>query len=284
MTVSALQGRTAVVCGGAGEVGAGITAGLLRSGATVVVPSRRAERLHALADELEALGADPSNLVPVVGDLSAGDAQARALAEAAVEQAGPLDLVVAALGGWDAGPPLADMPLDQWEATVHDGLRSHHLAMHAFVPHLRRRPGASYVMINGAAARYPVAGSGAVSTVAAGELMAGQVLAAEESGHGVQVEIYVLGPIGTRSRGDTSRWMATATEIGETIAERAARRLASGKPGAGPATVLEILTEGDVGRARKAPEGGVKGARAGSAGWVLWGLQTGGLARQVRKL
>lgn len=284
MTESALQGHTAVVCGGAGEVGAGITAGLLRSGATVVVPSRRAERLHALADELEALGADPSNLVPVVGDLSAGDAQARALAEAAVEQAGPLDLVVAALGGWDAGPPLADMPLDQWEATVHDGLRSHHLAMHAFVPHLRRRPGASYVMINGAAARYPVAGSGAVSTVAAGELMAGQVLAAEESGHGVQVEIYVLGPIGTRSRGDTSRWMATATEIGETIAERAARRLASGKPGAGPATVLEILTEGDVGRARKAPEGGVKGARAGSAGWVLWGLQTGGLARQVRKL
>lgn len=284
MTESALQGRTAVVCGGAGEVGAGITAGLLRSGATVVVPSRRAERLHALVDELEALGADPSKLVPVVGDLSAGDAQARALAEAAVEQAGPLDLVVAALGGWDAGPPLADMPLDQWEATVHDGLRSHHLAMHAFVPHLRRRPGASYVMINGAAARYPVAGSGAVSTVAAGELMAGQVLAAEESGHGVQVEIYVLGPIGTRSRGDTSRWMATATEIGETIAERAARRLSSGKPGAGPATVLEILTEGDVGRARKAPEGGVKGARAGSAGWVLWGLQTGGLARQVRKL
>lgn len=284
MTESALQGRTAVVCGGAGEVGAGITAGLLRSGATVVVPSRRAERLHALVDELEALGADPSKLVPVVGDLSAGDAQARALAEAAVEQAGPLDLVVAALGGWDAGPPLADMPLDQWEATVHDGLRSHHLAMHAFVPHLRRRPGASYVMINGAAARYPVAGSGAVSTVAAGELMAGQVLAAEESGHGVQVEIYVLGPIGTRSRGETSRWMATATEIGETIAERAARRLASGKPGAGPATVLEILTEGDVGRARKAPEGGVKGARAGSAGWVLWGLQTGGLARQVRKL
>ena len=284
MTESALQGRTAVVCGGAGEVGAGITAGLLRSGATVVVPSRRAERLHALVDELEALGADPSKLVPVVGDLSAGDAQARALAEAAVEQAGPLDLVVAALGGWDAGPPLADMPLDQWEATVHDGLRSHHLAMHAFVPHLRRRPGASYVMINGAAARYPVAGSGAVSTVAAGELMAGQVLAAEESGHGVQVEIYVLGPIGTRSRGETSRWMATATEIGETIAERAARRLASGKQGAGPATVLEILTEGDVGRARKAPEGGVKGARAGSAGWVLWGLQTGGLARQVRKL
>ncbi|HMS73286.1 MAG TPA: SDR family NAD(P)-dependent oxidoreductase [Baekduia sp.] len=284
MTESALQGRTAVVCGGAGEVGAGITAGLLRSGATVVVPSRRAERLHALVDELEALGADPSKLVPVVGDLSAGDAQARALAEAAVEQAGPLDLVVAALGGWDAGPPLADMPLDQWEATVHDGLRSHHLAMHAFVPHLRRRPGASYVMINGAAARYPVAGSGAVSTVAAGELMAGQVLAAEESGHGVQVEIYVLGPIGTRSRGETSRWMATATEIGETIAERAARRLASGKPGAGPATVLEILTEGDVGRARKAPEGGVKGARAGSAGWVLWGLPTGGLARQVRKL
>lgn len=284
MSELALSGRTAVVCGGAGEVGAGITAGLLRSGARVVVPSRRRERLLALAGELAGLGADPAGLVPIVGDLSAGDREARALADAAVVAAGEPDLVVAALGGWDSGPPLADMPLDQWEAAVYDGLRSHHLAMHAFVPHLRRRPGASYVMINGAAARYPVAGSGAVSTVAAGELMAGQVLAAEESGHGVQVEVYVLGPIGTRSREDTSRWMATATEIGETIADRAARRLSSGKAGAGPATVLEILTEGDVERARKAPEGGVRGARAGSAGWVLWGLQTGGLARQVRKM
>lgn len=278
-----IGGRVAVVCGGAGEVGAGIVAGLLEAGARVAVPSRSADRLQELASELAASGVDTTELVLVVGDLSAGDAGADALAAKIAAEAGAPDLVVAALGGWDAGPPLADMPLGQWEATVFDGLRSHHLAMHAFVPLLRGRAGASYVMINGAAARYPVAGSGAVSTVAAAELMAGQVLAAEESGHGIQVEVYVLGPIGTRSRGDAAGWMATATEIGETIAVRAGRRLAQPDPGAGPATVMEILTGGDVGRARETPQGGVRAARAGRAGWVMWGLQTGGLSRQVRR-
>ncbi len=279
--MSALSGHVAVVCGGAGEVGEGIVAGLLAAGARVAVPSRSEQRLDQLAASLTASGFDTAELVRVRGDLSASDASARALAAAVADAAGPPDLVVAALGGWDSGPPLADMPLAQWEQTVFDGLRSHHMAMHAFVPLLRGRPGASYVLINGAAARYPVAGSGAVSTVAAGELMAAQVLAAEESGHGVQVEAYVLGPITTRSRTDAAPWMATAVAIGETIALRAGRRLAAGAVTAGPATVLEILTAGDVKRAREAPEGGVKGARAGRAGWVLWGLQTGGLARQV---
>ncbi|MGE4425832.1 MAG: SDR family NAD(P)-dependent oxidoreductase [Solirubrobacteraceae bacterium] len=277
-----LDGRTAVVCGGAGEVGEGIVAALLRAGARVAVPSRSPDRLAELEQRLEDDGIPAARLIPVVGDLSAGESSARRLAGDVVRLGGPPDLVVAALGGWDSGPPLADMPLEQWERTVHDGLRTHHLAMRGFVPALRGRPGAGYVMINGAAARYPVAGSGAVSTIAAGELMAAQVLAAEEAGHGLQVEAYVLGPVGTRSRGDAAPWMASAEGVGDVIAARASARLDdAGDPG--PATVLEILTAGDLGRARKTPVGGVRAARAGRAGWVLWGLQTGGLQRQVRR-
>lgn len=278
-----LDGRTTVVCGGAGEVGEGIVSALLHAGARVAVPSRRSERLNALEQRLGKAGAPIERLVPVIGDLSDGDTAARRLAADVQRLAGPPDLVVAALGGWDTGPPLAELPLEEWERTVHDGLRSHQLAMHAFVPMLRDRPGAGYVMINGAAARYPVPGSGAVSTVAAGELMAAQVLAAEESGFGLQVEAYVLGPVGTRSRDETAPWMARADQVGDVIAQRAGRRL-TGAPGpAGPATVLEILTSGDLNRARDLPAGGVRGATAGRAGWVLWGLQTGGINRQVRR-
>jgi 3-oxoacyl-[acyl-carrier protein] reductase len=280
--VARLDGRTTVVCGGAGEVGEGIVAALLHAGARVAVPSRRSDRLVALESRLREAGAPVERLVPVIGDLSDGDGAARRLAADVARLAGPPDLVVAALGGWDAGPPLAELPLEDWERTVHDGLRAHHLAMHAFVPLLRDRPGAGYVLINGAAARYPVPGSGAVSTVAAGELMAAQVLAAEESGFGIQVEAYVLGPVSTRSRDEAAPWMAGAQQVGDVIADRAGRRLA-GDGEAGPATVLEILTSGDLRRARELPPGGVRGATAGRAGWVLWGLQTGGIARQVRR-
>jgi len=277
-----LDGRTTVVCGGAGEVGEGLVAALLDAGARVAVPSRGHERLQALEHRLREAGRPVERLVPVIGDLSAGDEGAQALAADVQRLAGPPDLVVAALGGWDAGPPLAELPIEDWERAVFDGLRSHQLAMRGFVPLLRDRPGAGYVLINGAAARYPVPGSGAVSTVAAGELMAAQVLAAEESGYGVQVECYVLGPVATRSRTEAAPWMATAEQVGAVIAERAGRRLAAGGP-AGPATILEVLTAGDLRRARELAPGGVRGATAGRAGWVLWGLQTGGIANQVRR-
>ncbi|MDX8151929.1 SDR family NAD(P)-dependent oxidoreductase [Patulibacter brassicae] len=277
-----LDGRTTVVCGGAGEVGEGIVAGLLDAGARVAVPSRGHERLQALEHRLRDAGRPVERLVPVIGDLSAGEDAAQALAADVLRLAGPPDLVVAALGGWAAGPPLAELGLDEWESAIHDGLRAHHLAVRAFVPLLRDRPGAGYAMINGAAARYPVPGSGAVSTVAAGELMAAQVLAAEESGYGVQVEAYVLGPVATRSRSESAPWMASAEQVGGVIADRAGRRLAGGGD-AGPATVVEILTAGDLRRARDLPPGGVRGAGAGRAGWILWGLQTGNLSNQVRR-
>lgn len=274
----------AVVLGGAGEVGEGIVAGLLSAGARVVVPSRRRERLDALATSLRDSDFSTEGFVPVTGDLSAdGGAGARALAQEIVGRVGAPHLVVAALGGWDAGPPLADMPMDDWDRTVADGLRSHQLAVHAFIPLLRSVQGASYVMINGAAARYPVPGSGAVSAVAAGELMMAQVLAAEEAGHDIQVEAYVLGPVGTRSRDNTAVWMASAVQIGEIIATRAARRFDAQAPQAGPATVIEILSAPDVRRARDLPPGGVRGSLMGRAGWMLWGLQTGGLTKNVRR-
>ncbi len=284
MSEQPLRDRVGVVLGGAGEVGEGIVAGLLAAGARVVVPSRRPERLEALAASLHGNGFPTEGLVPVTGDLSAdGGEGARALAQEIVQRVGTPHLVVAALGGWDAGPPLADIPMDDWDRTVADGLRSHQLAVHAFIPLLRSVPGASYVMINGAAARYPVPGSGAVSAVAAGELMMAQVLAAEEAGHDIQVEAYVLGPIGTRSRDNTAAWMASAVQIGEIIAVRAARRLGSPTAQAGPATVIEILSAPDVRRARDLPPGGVRGSLMGRAGWMLWGLQTGGLTKNVRR-
>lgn len=283
MSDRVLDGRVAVVCGGAGEVGEGIVAGLLAAGARVAVPSRSNERLEGLAASLRENGFSTEGLVPVVGDLSAGGDEARAFARQIASEAGMPHLVVAALGGWDSGPPLADIPIPDWERTVADGLRSHQLAVHAFVPLLRSVPGASYVMLNGAAARYPVPGSGAVSAVAAGELMMAQVLAAEEAGHDVQVEAYVLGPIGTRSRGNTAVWMADAVQIGEIIALRASRRLAPDGPPAGPATIIEILGAPDLRRARDLPVGGVRGSLMGRAGWMLWGMQTGGLSKSIRR-
>ncbi|MFT4036352.1 MAG: SDR family oxidoreductase [Patulibacter sp.] len=323
-----LDGRIAVVCGGTGEVGEGIVAALLIAGARVAVPSRSGERLAELADRLEAAGAPTERLVPLVGDLTEMPDGAHEVAAELSRLIGRPDLVVVALGAWIQSDPLADLEIDMWDAVIDQSLRAHQLAAAAFVPLLRGRPGAMYVQINGAAARYPVPGAGAVSVASAAELMAAQVMAAEEAGHGIQVEALVLGPVRTRSRDDAASWMVSARAVGDLIALRAAHRAMQaeqvaraaeaaglhGEPAAsprrvdatdelidadapdphlrlhpdalvpgGPATVLELLTAADLSASRAAPSGAVRGARGGSLGWVLWGLQTGALSKQVRR-
>lgn len=324
-----LDGKIAVVCGGTGEVGEGIVAGLLIAGARVAVPSRSGERLSQLADRLEAAGAPTERLVPLVGDLSAMPDGAHEVAAELSRLIGRPDLVVVALGGWVQTDALADLEIDTWDEIIDGGLRAHQLAAAAFVPLMRGRPGAMYVQINGAAARYPVPGAGAVSVAAAAELMSAQVMAAEEAGHGLQIEALILGPVRTRSRDDGAKWMVSARQIGDLIALRAARRAvvadrvlqqataAKGPPAAapqvpapplnvdglvdehqvrphakadpdglapgGPATVLELLTAADLRPARAAASGAVRGARGASFGWIIWGLQTASLSRQVRQ-
>lgn len=323
-----LDGKVAVVCGGTGEVGEGIVAGLLIAGARVAVPSRSGERLAVLADRLEAAGAPTERLVPLVGDVSEMPDGAHDVAAELSRLIGRPDLVVVALGGWVQTDALADLEIDTWDAVIDGALRAHQLAAAAFIPLMRGRPGAMYVQINGAAARYPVPGAGAVSVAAAGELMAAQVMAVEEAGHGIQIEALVLGPVKTRSRDDAAAWMISARGVGDLIALRAARRAAVADavrrdaeaagalppsppslhqqqhnddlidddrpeprrlvhpdalaPG-GPATVLELLTAADLRPARAAASGAVRGARGASLGWVLWGLQTASLSKQVRR-
>lgn len=323
-----LDGRVAVVCGGTGEVGEGIVAGLLAAGARVAVPSRAGDRLAELADRLEAAGVPTERFVPLVGDLTEMPDGAHEVAAELCRLIGRPDLVVVALGGWLQTDALVDLEIDVWDDVIGGGLRAHQLAAAAFVPLMRGRAGAMYVQINGAAARYPVPGAGVVSVAAAGELMSAQVMAAEEAGHGIQVEALVLGPVRTRSREEAAPWMVSARAVGDLIAQRAAARAqvaddrlarveAAGLPVrdtpierrsdvddglvdedqpsvagrvhpealelGGPATVLELLTAADLARARSAPAGARRAGRGGSLGWVLWGLQTASLAKQVRR-
>lgn len=323
-----LDGRVAVVCGGTGEVGEGIVAGLLAAGARVAVPSRSGERLAELADRLEASGVPTERLCPLVGDLTEMPDGAHEVAAELCRLIGRPDLVVVALGGWIQTEALVDLEIDTWDEIIGGGLRAHQLSAAAFVPLMRGRSGAMYVQVNGAAARYPVPGAGVVSVAGAAELMSAQVMAAEEAGHGIQVEALVLGPVRTRSRDEAAPWMVSARAVGDLIARRAALRAVTANerlrdaeaagvavrevpferhnatedglidedqpsaPGrvhpdalelGGPATVLELLTAADLPRARGASPGARRSGRGGSIGWVLWGLQTGALAKQVRR-
>jgi short-subunit dehydrogenase len=88
--VQELRGRTALVTGASGGLGAHLARRLAREGMNVALAARRKPQLAALATELEGLGVRAAALTADLSDL----AQIDPLMQRAEEALGPLDLLV----------------------------------------------------------------------------------------------------------------------------------------------------------------------------------------------
>ena len=95
-----LAGSRALVTGASSGVGRAVALELVRRGVRVLATGRRDERLAALADEAASLAGGP--LVYEAGDITSSDFRRR-LVDAATQQLGGLDLVVAAAGSGAIG-------------------------------------------------------------------------------------------------------------------------------------------------------------------------------------
>ncbi len=218
--MSSLKDRVALIAGGAGEVGEGIVKAFLQAGATVVVPSRKPERLMDLQIGLGELGNE--RFVAVTADVGTPEG-AHAVRQTILQRFGQLNAVVASLGGWWQGKPLVSVPLEDWANVLQNNLTAHLLVARTFLPMLYNQPGSSYTMINGGAAFEPVPGAGPVSIAAAAQLMMKDVLAAEARGRPVRVNtLALMTPVVTRSRPSGRPEWLTADEVGAYCAYLAA--------------------------------------------------------------
>jgi len=89
-----LRGKSAVITGGAKGIGRATAELFAREGARILISDVDAEGLSRLCEQLQAQGA---TVVSLVGDVSRSD-DARAMIDAAVEQYGRLDILVANAG------------------------------------------------------------------------------------------------------------------------------------------------------------------------------------------
>lgn len=203
-----LHGKTVLIPGGAGEVGEGLVRAFLNEGATVIVPSRSREKLDALRESLS----EPNSLITKTADVGTANGAAL-LRDWIADEVGPLDAVVASLGGWWQGRPLTDVSLDIWHEVLDMGLTTHFTVARTFIPVLTGRSGASYTFINGAAGLNPIPGAGPLSVSAAGQIMLKDVMAAENDT--VRINTLVLAtPVRTRSRPDGEDGWLTADDAG----------------------------------------------------------------------
>jgi NAD(P)-dependent dehydrogenase (short-subunit alcohol dehydrogenase family) len=140
-----MDGRVALIAGGAGTVGSGIVHAFLQAGATVIVPSRDRARLDALRDALD----ERERVIGIEADVATPEGAARVRAAVERDHGGQIDHLVTSLGGAWQGKPLRELDLDAFRAVLHEYCGSHFVAMRALLPLLEDRAGASYTIISG---------------------------------------------------------------------------------------------------------------------------------------
>lgn len=195
LTAEPLSGRSTLVAGGTGNVGRHIVAALLQSGATVVVPSRSAEKIDSLRAALRAaVGPVDERLITLTGDIADEHDAARIRDETSRRIPPGINAVVASLGRWKSAPSLLRASRSDLVTVLDDYVVAHFVVARTFIPALAAR-GGSYVLINGPSAFATFPGSALVSIATAAQAMLARALAGEAAASGsVTVTDLVIHP------------------------------------------------------------------------------------------
>jgi 2-hydroxycyclohexanecarboxyl-CoA dehydrogenase len=195
-----MDGRTALVTGGGGGMGAAICADLADLGARVVVADIDLPAARRVADGLDGAGAlgvdlaDPADVAAAATRLDAVDAL--------VSNAG-LSIVA----------PFADSDPADWERMWAVNLRAPMLLARALLPGMTARGWGRLVFVSSDGARAGSGGEGAYAASKAGLFGLARTLARETARHGVTSNVVCPGPT------DTPMLRAVARDDPELVAK-----------------------------------------------------------------
>jgi NAD(P)-dependent dehydrogenase (short-subunit alcohol dehydrogenase family) len=178
-----LEGKVAIVTGGAGGIGAATARRFCEEGARVALVDLPGEPLEAAAAGVRA-AVPGARLEPIPADLAL-EAAAAAVVAATLARFGAIDVLVNN-AGIRAYEPLAEARAETWQRILAVNLLSYAYLAREALPALRARRGA-IVNVSSQHAVHPRAGMGQYDVTKAGIVSMTRTLAWEEAAHGVRV-------------------------------------------------------------------------------------------------
>jgi NAD(P)-dependent dehydrogenase (short-subunit alcohol dehydrogenase family) len=145
------EDRTYLVTGGGSGIGKGVAAGLVASGASVMIVGRNADRLAAAVEEIEAVKASGGAIRYEPADVTHEDEVTRAV-EAATAWHGRLHGAVHCAGGSLTIGPLTQMDSDAWRRTVDLNVNGSMYVLKHCAREMVRGGGGSFIGISSIAA------------------------------------------------------------------------------------------------------------------------------------
>jgi len=115
-----LDGKRLFITGGSRGLGREMALAIAEAGADVVLVGRNEESLQQTADDIRSLG---RSAVPISADMGE-PAECEAVCRRALEEQGPIDILINNVGGRRIDVPTESFPLDQWQQIIDLNLTS----------------------------------------------------------------------------------------------------------------------------------------------------------------
>ena len=201
--------RVVLVAGASGNLGQAIVRAFYAAGAKLALLDRAPDRLPQLFPEL---AGSPNHLL--LGYVDAADAESvEGAVQSVLERFGRIDVLANAIGGYRAGQPVHETPLDTWDFMLNLNTRTAFVLSRTVVPRMLAQGSGKIAHVAARAALEGAAKASAYSASKAATVRLVESLAAELRQMNINVNCVLPGTIDTPQnresmpKADHSRWV-----------------------------------------------------------------------------
>ena len=216
--MSDLTGKVAIVTGSTNGIGLAVAQRLVASGADVVVSSRTAKKVRAIAEQLSDQG--PGRAVGIPCDVRDPD-ECASLVAGAVRELGRLDVLVNNAGVGHM-KPVQEMSLEEWWEQIETNLGGVFYCSRAAIPHLSAGGDGWIINIGSLASRNTFAGGAGYNASKFGLLGMSEAMMLDLRFEGIRVSIVMPGSVQTDfgGRGASRKaWALQADDVALAVAQ-----------------------------------------------------------------